>query len=157
MKSALRLAASAAFLAALPAAGLAPPALAADIQAGRQVYQSTCSACHGTKGKGMLPRMPDLRQPGGVLSQPDSVLLHRIERGYKSAGSPIAMPPKGGNGSLTEQQLKDVLAYMHQTFGVPSRSASVAPPLRGQEEAASGPGWSGAMGPAMDGGRMPVR
>ena len=101
-----------------------PPASAANIAAGRQGYQNTCAMCHGADGKGTLPGMPNFHQTGGVLSLSDSVLFDRIEHGYKSSASPIAMPPKGGNASLTKQDIKNVLAYLHQKFGATSGARS---------------------------------
>ena len=62
-----------------------PPASAANIAAGRQVYQNTCAMCHGADGKGTLPGMPNFHQTGGVLSLSDRVLFDRIEHGYKSS------------------------------------------------------------------------
>lgn len=140
-----------AILSALAAASFVPSASAADISAGQRVYQNNCRMCHGADGKSNLPRVPDFRQPGGVLSQPDDVLLYRIEHGYKSVGSPVAMPPKGGHASLTEQDLKNVLAYMHHAFGVESESASSSsarPPSNRGNRA------SGSMGPGMMGNGM---
>lgn len=61
--------------------------------------------------------MPSFHQSGGVLSNPNSVLLHRITNGYKGPHASIKMPPKGGNPSLTEQDLSDALAYIRHTFG----------------------------------------
>ncbi|MCY1291703.1 Cbb3-type cytochrome c oxidase subunit CcoP1 [compost metagenome] len=50
-------------------AGLPLPAnLEADVEAGKQVFQTTCVACHGPDGKGMTALgAPDLTQPGGWI------------------------------------------------------------------------------------------
>ena len=85
--------------------------------AGQAIYAAHCSACHGNDGKGAMPGIPDFTLKGGVLSQSDTVLLQRIENGYQSPGSPMAMPPKGGDASLTDAQIKQVLAYLHSQFG----------------------------------------
>lgn len=42
--------------------------------------------------------------------------MKNIINGYQTAGSPLAMPPKGGDPSLTEDDIAAVLQYMHQTF-----------------------------------------
>lgn len=85
--------------------------------AGQAIYKAHCSACHGNNGKGAFSGVPDFTKKGGVLSQSDSVLLQRIENGYQSPGAAMAMPPKGGDASLTTAQIKEVLAYLHSEFG----------------------------------------
>jgi len=37
--------------------------------------------------------------------------------GFAEPGAPLTMPPKGGNSILTDQEIKDVHAYMHRRFG----------------------------------------
>ncbi|MHB8387160.1 c-type cytochrome [Metallibacterium sp.] len=97
---------------------LAPKAgIAGDAKKGAAIYSQSCVACHGIDGKGSIPGAPDLMAKNGVLKSPDSVLIERITNGYQSKGSPMAMPPKGGNSSLTTQDISDVLAYIRQRFG----------------------------------------
>lgn len=93
------------------------PSSAGDADRGQAVYGQTCAACHGADGKGVVPGAPDFSAKDGVLKSPDSVLIDRITNGYQSKGSPMAMPPKGGNASLTAQEISDVVAYMRQRFG----------------------------------------
>lgn len=97
-----------------------PPALAGgndpDIQHGSAIFHETCIVCHGANGKGAIPGAPDFTASGGVLSLPNGLLEKRVENGFHDAGSPIAMPPKGGNPSLTKDDIKDVLAYLRKTF-----------------------------------------
>ncbi len=161
MRRFLSIAAAAMALAISAAAGPARSASAPDLDEGRQVYRHTCIVCHGATGKGTFPGMPDFRQKGGVLSQKDGVLLDRIEHGFRSAGASMAMPPKGGNPSLTERQLEDVLAYLHRTFGVASASADGANagtgPAGNAASAHAGGMDRGMMGPGMGGGGMMAR
>lgn len=91
--------------------------VAGDAEKGQAIYSQSCAACHGPDGKGGLPGAPDLSAKDGVLKSSDSVLTDRITNGYQSKGSPMAMPPKGGNSSLTAQDISDVLAYMRKRFG----------------------------------------
>ncbi len=91
--------------------------VAGDAKKGQAIYSQSCAACHGTDGKGGIPGAPDFTSKNGVLKSPDSVLIDRITNGYQSKGSPMAMPPKGGNASLTAQDISDVLAYIRQRFG----------------------------------------
>lgn len=105
----------AAFIAVLCAAAVgfaaALPAQAQD--RGKQIYETTCVACHGKDGKGALPGTPNLRK---VLAKPDEELVRNTLNGYQSPGSPLAMPPKGGNPSLTEADVRAVLQYMRSAF-----------------------------------------
>lgn len=111
----------------IAAAALAVAALATqntnatDAAKGKVLYDQSCSSCHGADGKGGLPGVPDLTAKKGVLSQADSVLTDRITNGYQSPGSPMGMPPKGGNASLTKDDIEAILAYMHKAFGVPGK------------------------------------
>ena len=54
----------------------------------------------------------------GSLSQSDAVLMQRIVAGFQSPGSPMAMPPKGGNTNLTTKDIQAVLVYLQENFGV---------------------------------------
>lgn len=94
---------------------------AADTARGKALYDQSCSSCHGADGKGGMPGVPDLTVKKGVLSQADAVLIDRITNGYQSADSPMGMPPKGGNASLSKDDIDAILAYMHKAFGVPGK------------------------------------
>jgi len=103
-------------------ASVAPVSMAAQVsdEAGRpgeQVYRSTCIACHGANGKGVLPGTPDFTDPGGRLAKSDEMLQKHITEGFQSPGSPMAMPAKGGNPSLTPSEISEVLAYLRKHFG----------------------------------------
>ena len=99
------------------------PAIAQNpsFQNGKQVYQETCIACHGDDGKGTLPGVPNLTRKEGLshTSHSDFALFKHVEHveyGLKTPGASMAMPPKGGNPSLTEKDVKDVLIYMRGIF-----------------------------------------
>lgn len=100
--------------------GAALAAFAAAAQAashGKSVYERTCVACHGADGKGAFPGVAPLGGKGGRLAKPDSVLIKNMLEGFQTAGSPMAMPPKGGDPSLTEDDAAAVLQYMRKSFG----------------------------------------
>lgn len=106
---------------------MAAPAYAADAgkcgfnqgdpDAGKTIYRYNCISCHGSNGKGAIPGAPDFNKKGGVLSKPHSALTEHIKNGFRSPNSPMAMPPQGGNPRLTEKDMLDVHAYLHERFG----------------------------------------
>jgi cbb3-type cytochrome c oxidase subunit III len=83
---------------------------------GEGIYNQTCVACHGEDGKGVVPGAPDLTKERGQLTQPYETLLKHILEGFQSPGSPLAMPARGGNEALTIEDVREVLAYVHQKF-----------------------------------------
>lgn len=85
-------------------------------QSGDAIYNQTCVACHNTNGKGNVPGAPDFTRPGGPLSQSDEVLFKHVKEGFKSSGSPMAMPPKGGNATLSDAEIRNVVEYLQETF-----------------------------------------
>ncbi len=89
---------------------------AATLEKGKTVFLGTCFACHGVDGKGLIPGTPNLRGKKSPLHKKDSVLKERILNGYQSEGSPLAMPPKGGNANLTPEDVDAVIAYMKDSF-----------------------------------------
>jgi mono/diheme cytochrome c family protein len=87
-----------------------------DTARGKEVYAGTCVACHGPTGKGTIPGTPDFNKANGVLSQDDDVLKDHIINGFRGRRSAMPMPAKGGNASLTDSDIDDVLVYLHETF-----------------------------------------
>lgn len=81
---------------------------------GESIYKQTCIACHGANGEGVIPGVPKLSER---MSKSDSELLTNIKNGFQSEGSPMAMPAKGGNQNLTDDDLNAVLSYIRQSFG----------------------------------------
>lgn len=102
---------------ALAASLVAPTAWAdAPAQIGKDVYEQGCIVCHGADGKGAIPGVPDLTSRGGPLSKPESLLVEHALKGFQSPGSSMAMPPKGGNQSLTPEQIEHAVRYMRSVF-----------------------------------------
>lgn len=97
-------------------AGAAP---AGEADPGQQVFVSTCSACHGPAGN-LIPTA-DLTSPELLSSLTDEELIAAISEGTGN------MPPQGesAGGSLTDEEVKSVVAYLRQAAGVPSGEASV--------------------------------
>ncbi len=87
------------------------------ISAGQAIYSQTCVACHGANGKGAFPGVVNLTDGDGALSKPNEELLKSITEGFQSPGSALAMPANGGNPTLTEEDVKAVIAYLRAEFG----------------------------------------
>ena len=80
---------------------------------GRSVYQATCVACHGSDGKGVVPGAPDFTAEGNpLMTKSAQELLKNVSDGFQSKGSPMAMPAKGGNPALSEQDMRRVVEYL---------------------------------------------
>jgi mono/diheme cytochrome c family protein len=84
---------------------------------GKETYEKTCIACHGASGEGAFPGIPDFTRSDGPLSKSDKVLTGNITDGFQSPGSPMAMPPKGGNPNLDASDISSVLKYIREAFG----------------------------------------
>ncbi len=87
-----------------------------DPERGKDVYAGTCVACHGPEGHGTIPGAPDFATAERRFAQDRATLLRNMREGMRSPGSPMGMPPRGGDSSLTEQDLLDALAYIRQAF-----------------------------------------
>lgn len=83
---------------------------------GKTFYSQTCIACHGANGKGAIPGVADLTKADGALAKSDDALIKSITEGMQTPGAALAMPPLGGNPSLTETDVKALLAYLRAEF-----------------------------------------
>jgi disulfide bond formation protein DsbB len=83
---------------------------------GEQLFIVTCAACHGPKGEGVQGLGKDMTASAFIASQSDEQLLEFIKKGRDTSDpantTGVAMPPKGGNPALTDEQLFDIIAYM---------------------------------------------
>lgn len=86
---------------------------------GKDIYKQSCVACHGANGKGTIPGSPDFTKAGSPLRvKDDETLTQNVLRGFRSPGSPMAMPP---NSSLSERDAQEVIRYMKATFASANR------------------------------------
>ena len=107
-------------LAIVALASLATPAIASETtasEAGEKVYAQTCVACHGANGKGAIPGVSDFTKADGPLAKSDDTLFASIRDGLVTPGKPLSMPPKGGNPSLSDEEIQAVLEYLRSSFG----------------------------------------
>jgi len=93
---------------AAQAAAAIPAAQAAEMS-GDEVYNNACSACHGA-GIAGAPAVGDAAQWSTRLGQGiETVYKHAIEGFQGNAGY---MPAKGGNASLSDDDVKKAVDYM---------------------------------------------
>lgn len=91
-----------------PAGGEAAPQQAAggaDVAAGEKIYKGTCGVCHET-GVAGAPKHGDKAAWQPRLAQGVDVLDKHAIEGIR------AMPPRGGNGKLSDAEVRDAVAYM---------------------------------------------
>jgi disulfide bond formation protein DsbB len=85
---------------------------------GKTYFDQTCAACHGMNGKGLPKLGKDLTTSKFVAEKSDAELLDFIKKGRLPTDplntTGVAMPPKGGNPALTDQQLMDIISYIRQ-------------------------------------------
>ncbi len=76
-----------------------------EVSPGQKIYEATCSACHANEAIG-----------APVVGNKDAwakVVSKGIDKVYSNAINGVnAMPPKGGNMDLTDEQMKQVVDYM---------------------------------------------
>jgi mono/diheme cytochrome c family protein len=88
-----------------------PTLPAAEAAHGRDLFMGTCVACHGQDAKGMPGLGKDLTTSAFVAAADDAVLRAFLANG-RPAAKPVGMPPRGGNADLTDEDLKDIVAYL---------------------------------------------
>jgi disulfide bond formation protein DsbB len=106
-----------------PAAGGPPPADApvaaapATVEHGKEIFMTTCVACHGADAKGIKGLGKDLTASTFAKGLSDDDLVAFINRGRDPSDplntTKVAMPPKGGNPALTDQDIRSVAMYVH--------------------------------------------
>ncbi|MEJ5249849.1 MAG: cytochrome c [Caldilinea sp.] len=94
----------------------APAKPVGDAANGAKIYATACVACHGPDAKGVTGLGKDLTTSEWMAQQTDEQLIEFIKRG-RDASDPlnttgIAMPPKGGNPAMTDQEIADIVAYL---------------------------------------------
>ncbi len=87
-----------------------------DAANGQAQFDTLCIACHGAGGVGVTGLGKDMTHSEFIAGLTDDELLAFIKQG-RDTSSPdnttgVAMPPKGGNPALTDEQLLDIIAYI---------------------------------------------
>lgn len=97
-------------------ASAAEPMASGDAESGQKLYMMSCSSCHGPAGEGVQGLGKDMTTSEFIADLSDAELIEFIKVG-RDANHPdnttgVAMLPKGGNPSLTDEQLNDIVAYV---------------------------------------------
>ncbi|MDJ0924944.1 MAG: cytochrome c [Acidimicrobiia bacterium] len=93
---------------------------AGDAARGEEVFTKTCVSCHGEGGQGIEGLGKPMPGSAFITGLSDDELVEFIKVG-RGTGDPdnttgVDMPAKGGNPSLSEQDLVDVVVYI-RTLG----------------------------------------
>jgi cytochrome c5 len=93
-------------------------ATAGDPEHGETLYMSSCVACHGPDGSGVVGLGKSLHPNDSELvrESSDEELAEFIKVGrqpdHPLNTTGIAMPPKGGNPALSDEGIYDIIAWM---------------------------------------------
>lgn len=89
---------------------------AARISSGESVFQTVCSTCHGFEAQGISGLGPNMHDNVFINGQSNDQLLAFIISGrpadHPDNQSGVAMPARGGNPSLTDNDLINVIHYV---------------------------------------------
>jgi len=97
--------------AAAPPSAPAPatPTQAGGAADGKKVYESTCVACHGA-GIAGAPKFGDKSAWSTRIAEGNNTLYAHAIQGFQGKGG--VMPPKGGNTTLPDADVKAAVDYM---------------------------------------------
>ena len=97
----------------------APPARAADVDAGRRQAETTCATCHGAAGHSSNPRVPSLAGQPAFYTHWQLVLFRHRRRADPE------MAPFAAN--LSDEQMADLAAYYAAQRVMPPPPTAHAP------------------------------
>jgi disulfide bond formation protein DsbB len=89
---------------------------AGDPAVGKELFAGTCSACHGPTGEGVPGLGKDMTTSEFIAGKTDAELIAFIKQGRDPSDplntTGVAMPPKGGNPALSDQDLTNIVAFI---------------------------------------------
>ncbi|OIP01269.1 MAG: hypothetical protein AUJ98_05090 [Bacteroidetes bacterium CG2_30_33_31] len=87
----------------------APAAVLGDAVAGKDIYNQACMACHASGAAGAT-KLDDKAKWDAIAAQGLAVIYQHSIEGFQGANG--MMPAKGGNASLTDQNVNDAVTFM---------------------------------------------
>jgi len=85
---------------------------------GQMLYSSNCTACHGSRGHGMPRQGANLRESKFIAERGDEELVAFLKQGRTPADPRslmgMLMPPRGGNRTLDNAALADIVAFLRE-------------------------------------------
>ena len=88
-----------------------PPREEADLEVGQRVYQTSCASCHD-QGIAGAPAQGNREQWEPRLAKGYETLVASSIQGFQ--GETGVMPPRGGNPTLSDEDVAAAVAYMMQ-------------------------------------------
>ena len=97
---------------------------------GQQLFVRSCAVCHGQSAQGMPHQGMDLRSSKLIAQRDDSEVVDFIRAGRlpndPKSVTGLYMPPRGGNMSLGDEHLANIVAYL-RSVQQQSQQAGAAP------------------------------
>jgi len=101
---------------------------------GKQLFMQNCSTCHGADATGMPRQGANLRDSIFIAKRSNAQLVSflRVGRnpGHRDSVLGLTMPPRGGNDSLDDDELADIVAYLRLLKRARTQSAEAQLPGR---------------------------
>jgi len=123
------------------------PAAAPGARNGESIVKTTCTTCHQA-GVANAPKIGDANAWGPVIRRG---LKEMLANAIKGKG---AMPPRGGDASLTDDELARAIVYMANQSGgklkEPAAPKRAAKPAAAQQQQAQAPAAKPAAAPASE-------
>ena len=89
-----------------------------DAAKGQVLYLQSCTYCHGQSAQGMPHMGVDLRNSKFISSTSDPKLIAFLRSGRRPTDpkniTGLLMPPRGGNVTLDDESLADIVAFLRQ-------------------------------------------
>ena len=97
---------------------------------GEQVFDKTCSQCHATNASvANSPKLGNNAEWAPRIAKGFNTLIQHAIEGFADG----AMPARGGNPNLTDEEIARAIAFMANQSG----ANFVAPPVPGEEQPAT--------------------
>jgi cytochrome c5 len=100
---------------------IGPPAAAPGARTGEAIVQATCAACHQA-GVAKAPKIGDKNDWAAPLKQGLNAMVQSVIKGKG------AMPPKAGDPSLTEEEIRRAVIHMANLAGAGLKTPAQAKP-----------------------------